>query len=124
MMEEKKRVLIAEDDEDVILVLKEGLKGYEFITAKDGKEAYKKIKSEHPDLIILDVMMPEINGADLNKRLKREDEVKDIPVLIITGRPNLRGLFSDSGVNKVSGFLEKPFSLKILKEELEKIINK
>lgn len=124
MNDEKKKVLIAEDDEDVIMVLQEGLERYSFITAKDGQEAYEKIKSEKPDLIILDIMMPEINGADLNKKLKKDEDLKDIPVLIITGRPNLKGLFSDSGENKVSGFLEKPFSLEILEKELQKILNK
>ncbi|MGM0441822.1 MAG: response regulator [Elusimicrobiota bacterium] len=124
MNSQKKKVLIAEDDADVITVLQAGLDGYDFITAKDGKEAYEKIKSEKPDLIILDIMMPEINGADVNKKLKKDEDLKDIPVLIITGRPNLKGLFSDSGENKVSGFLEKPFSLEILEGELQKILNK
>ncbi len=118
----KKKILIAEDDKDVMFVLEEGLKEYEIITAFDGKEAYKKIKKEVPDLILLDIMMPGINGAELNKRLKKESKLKEIPVIIITGRINMEGLFSDEGENRVDGFLEKPFTLKILKKEIERVL--
>jgi CheY-like chemotaxis protein len=118
----KKKILIAEDDRDVMFVLEEGLKEYEIINAFDGREAYKKIKKEVPDLILLDIIMPEINGAELNKTLKRESKLKEILVIIITGSVNTGGLFSDEGDNKVDGFLEKPFTLEILKKEIERVL--
>ena len=119
-----KKVLIVEDDEDVMFVLCEGLSdsGYEIIGAFDGDEALEKIRKERPDLIILDIMMPELNGFELKKKLKIDVHLKDIPVLIITGRQNMKGLFSDTGENKVLGFIEKPFTLEVLKEEVEKIM--
>ncbi|MGM0568546.1 MAG: response regulator [Elusimicrobiota bacterium] len=117
----RKKVLIAEDDSDVVFILEEGLEGYQIITACDGRDAWEKIKSEKPDIIILDIMMPEINGADLNRKLKKDSELKNIPVIIITGKPDMEGLFSDSGENAVSAFLEKPFMLADLKRELKNI---
>jgi len=125
MRYEEKKVLVAEDDEDVLLVLKEGLTemGYSVLGACDGKEAFKKIIENRPALILLDIMMPELNGVELNKKLKKNNKLKDIPVIIITGRANMHGLFSDHGENKVSGFLEKPFSLEVLKCEIERILN-
>ncbi|MFC2048662.1 response regulator [Elusimicrobiota bacterium] len=122
MMNQKKKVLIAEDNEDIMFVLEEGLEEFSIISASDGEEAYKKIKIELPDLIILDIMMPELNGADLNRRLKNEEKLKDIPVIIITGRANMKGLFSEQGENRVSAFIEKPFSLDILKKEINSIL--
>jgi CheY-like chemotaxis protein len=121
-MNEKKKILIAEDDRDVMFVLDEGLEGYEIISAFDGNEAYSRIKEETPDLILLDIMMPELNGADLNKRLKNDAELKEIPVIIITGRTNMQGLFSAEGENRVSGFLEKPFTLEVLKKEIGRVL--
>ncbi len=123
MNKKKKKVLIAEDDEDVVFVLSEGLVGYSIIGARDGKEAWEKIKKEKPDLVILDIMMPEMNGAELNRKMKKDDMFKDIPVIIITGKPNMEGLFSDSGENAVAGFLEKPFMLEHLKKEMKRIVD-
>ena len=119
----KKKILIAEDDIDVMTVLGEGLEDYEIVSAYDGEDALEKIKETGPDLILLDIMMPGINGADLNKKLKKDKKLKDIPVIIITGRTNMEGLFSDSGENRVDGFLEKPFTLKVLKAEIERVLN-
>jgi CheY-like chemotaxis protein len=124
MNEEKKKVLIAEDDEDILFVLEEGLEGFDIITAIDGLDALEKIRNDKPALIILDIMMPELNGADLNIELKNDPEFKDIPVIIITGRPNMRDIFSSSGQNRVASFLEKPFTIKVLKQEIERILNK
>ncbi|MEA3506022.1 MAG: response regulator [Elusimicrobiota bacterium] len=119
----KKKILIAEDDSDVMTVLGEGLDGYEIVSAYDGRDAWEKTKETVPDLILLDIMMPAINGAELNKKFKKDKKLKDIPVIIITGRPNMEGLFSDSGPNRVEGFLEKPFTLKVLKAEIERVLD-
>ena len=122
MNELKKKILIAEDDEDILFVLAAGMDDYNIIQAEDGREALRKIKDNSPDLIILDIMMPELNGADLNAELKKDVKLKDIPVIIITGRPNMREIFSTSGDNKVDAFLEKPFTLQVLKDEIERIL--
>jgi DNA-binding NtrC family response regulator len=123
MTKKKKKILVADDDEDVVFVLKEGLRDYDIITAYDGREAWEKIKENRPSLVIIDIIMPEINGADLNRKIKKDNEIKDIAVIIITGRPNMDGLFSSSGETAVDSFLEKPFTLKHLNEELKKILN-
>lgn len=124
MNQKKKKVLIAEDNVDILFVLEAGLEEYEIITACDGKEALSKIRESAPEIIILDIMMPDINGADMNRELKKDPQLKDIPVIIITGRTNMRGLFSEDGENAVAGFLEKPFSIDVLRSEIKRILEK
>ncbi len=119
---DKKKIVIAEDDEDILSVIKVGLEDYDIIGAIDGREALEKIKINKPELIILDVMMPVLNGVDLNIKLKEDEELRDIPVIVITGRPNMSGLFSPYGHNKIDGFLEKPFTLDVLEGEIQRVL--
>jgi CheY-like chemotaxis protein len=101
MTKKKKKILVADDDEDVVFVLKEGLRDYDIITAYDGREAWEKIKENRPSLVIIDIIMPEINGADLNRKIKKDNEIKDIAVIIITGTyRNLRNTSRNSGANR------------------------
>lgn len=82
-----KKVMIIDDDESAVkflsVVLSEN--GYEPIPAYDGREGMEKLKESQVDLIILDVMMPKKTGFVLFKQLKKNDELKDIPVLMLTG---------------------------------------
>jgi DNA-binding response OmpR family regulator len=82
-----KRVMIIDDDENAVkflsVVLSEG--GYDTLAAYDGKSALAMLENERPDLIILDVMMPKKTGFSVFKSLKKSDELKGIPVLMLTG---------------------------------------
>ena len=119
-----KKIFIAEDDADVVEVLKEGLEGYEIFSASNGAEALEVMKKEKPALAVIDIMMPEMNGAELNKKMKKDPNLKNVPVVIITGRPNMKDLFSANGENSVAGFLEKPFTLKVLQREIDRHLEK
>ncbi len=118
----RKKIFIAEDDPDVVEVLSEGLEGYEIVSAEDGKSALDLMRRDPPALALIDVMMPRMNGAELNRSMKSDKALKDIPVIIITGRPNVRGLFSSDGEDRVAGFLEKPFTLKVLRREIRRTL--
>ena len=86
-METKSRkVLIADDEPDILEILKYNLvgEGYEVITAKDGDEALEKARRTMPDLIILDVMMPEMNGFDVAAILKNDPQTMDIPIIVLS----------------------------------------
>jgi DNA-binding response OmpR family regulator len=86
-MEEKKRtVLLAEDDIFVsdIYNLKLQKEGFEVILVPDGREAVKRLETETPDLIMLDIMMPYMDGMDVLEAIKKEDRLKNIPVLMLT----------------------------------------
>ena len=82
-----KRVLVVDDEQStrkyLSVVLREG--GYDPVTACDGKDGMEKIKQSRPDLIILDVMMPKRSGLVLFKQLKKDDQYKEIPILMLTG---------------------------------------
>lgn len=87
MAEAKKTILVVDDEPDVrdyISVLVED-NGYEATTACDGVEAMKKLKQSRPDLVTLDITMPEKSGVRCYRDIKENDEYKDIPVIIVTG---------------------------------------
>jgi two-component system alkaline phosphatase synthesis response regulator PhoP len=81
-----KKVLVVDDDVDFCEATKLLLdsKGYEVILAHDGKEGLEKVRAARPDLVILDVMMPEMNGYDVCVVLKADEELKKIPVILLT----------------------------------------
>jgi len=82
-----KKILIIDDDKIFSKVLRDSLVsksggGYEIINAHDGKDGFEKAKKEHPDLIILDLMMPNIDGIGFLKKMKTQSELSSTPVLI------------------------------------------
>ena len=84
---DKKKILIIDDEKDLLSVLAKELRAEEYsvITASNGGDAIVSAESEHPDLIILDLLMPDVDGAEVSVRLKENVETKDIPVIFLTG---------------------------------------
>jgi CheY-like chemotaxis protein len=82
---EKKSILLIEDDETLVDMYKEKLKnsGFRVLTVTDGKIALQRIR-QGADLILLDILMPNLNGFEILKRMKSEPEIKDIPVIVLT----------------------------------------
>ena len=82
-----KKVLCIDDDVNTVKFLTVALEqnGYEAIGAHDGREGLEKIRSERPDAIVLDVMMPKKTGWVLFKQLRRDEEFKNLPVIMLTG---------------------------------------
>jgi DNA-binding response OmpR family regulator len=80
------KILIVEDEEILLTALSEELKqeGFQVVGAKDGVEGVEKAKSEKPDLILLDLVMPRLDGIGALKEMKADAEIKDIPVVILT----------------------------------------
>ncbi len=86
-MEGKKILLV--DDADTILMMERMMlnkKAYELVTAKDGVEALEKVERERPDLILLDVVMPKMNGFEVCQRLREKEATKSIPIIMVTTR--------------------------------------
>jgi two-component system alkaline phosphatase synthesis response regulator PhoP len=113
-----KKVLVVDDDENTVRFLSAALEqnGYEAIGALNGKEGLEKIESEHPDLVVLDVMMPKKTGFVLFKQLRRDDRYKDLPVIMLTGVAEvLEGLDAQS-----EDTYERPYDS--LREVLRKTI--
>jgi len=127
-----KKVLNVEDDADtrtfVSTVLEEN--GYIPIMAMDGEDGMKKVKEERPDLIILDILMPRESGIKMYHELKLDPNLKDIPVVMLSGvskRTFLRSQaalteFGDETVPEPQAYLEKPVEPEDLAETLKKIL--
>lgn len=97
----RKRVLIVEDTESVQVLVKRWITnvGYEVDLASDGREALERVASISPDLILLDVMMPGLNGYAVCRQLRENEQTKNTPIIIITALP--AALDSEEG--KLSG---------------------
>ena len=113
-----KHILVIDDDENIrrfiSLLLSEN--GYEAVTASDGAEGLQMVTQAKPDLIVLDVMMPKKTGLTLFKQLKRDEQYKDIPILMLTG---VTGVIEEMETHKDETF-EHPFDN--LREALKKSI--
>jgi len=107
----KKKILVVDDEVNItqILEFSIGAEGYEVITAQNGEEAIDKAKRERPDLIILDIMMPRIDGYEACRILKANPLTKNTPVLLLTakGRDIDRRLGYEVGA---TDYIVKPFS--------------
>jgi two-component system, OmpR family, alkaline phosphatase synthesis response regulator PhoP len=85
------RILVVDDEKDIVDILKYNLEKeneFQVVTAFDGKEALEKAVSDKPNLIILDIMMPELNGFEVCKRLKTDPATSNIPVIFLTAKEN------------------------------------
>ncbi len=106
-----KKIMIADDSPTIVEITKAMLKeeGYDIVTASNGTEALQKIKEEKPDLVLLDVMMPDMDGYSALQALRKGAKPGDpdyVHVVIITSKDKMRDLFELEGVD---GFLVKPF---------------
>ncbi len=121
-----KTVLVVDDDKDVVRYFKTLLDdhGYRAITAMDGVEAMEKMRSEHPDLVTLDITMPTKTGVTVYRDIKQNEELKKTPVLMVTGVPPLfRNFISTrSQVPPPDGYLEKPVALGDVLSEVRRLI--
>src|SRR3974377_1329336 len=84
----RKKILLVDDAETILMMERMILNkaGYELITAKDGQEAVTKASAERPDLILMDVVMPKMNGFEACKQLRSQDATKAIPIIMVTTR--------------------------------------
>ncbi len=117
-----KTILVVDDDPDTRTFLTTVLKdnGFETVTAKDGVEALDRIKEQRPDLIALDISMPEKSGVAVYRKVKEDDGLKSIPVIIITGVSNEFEKFISTRrqVPPPEGYISKP----VEHEELLKMV--
>jgi chemosensory pili system protein ChpA (sensor histidine kinase/response regulator) len=112
-------ILVAEDDTDIRLMLKAllELKGYRVLLADDGQLAVETARAERPDLILVDLQLPRLNGFAVTRFVRQSDELRTVPVVIVTGHDPLkhRGLALAAGCN---AYLQKPIDFDQLDELL------
>lgn len=120
---ENYRILLVDDEDDILdfleLILEE--QGYSVIKASSGKDALAAAQMHHPELILLDIMMPEMDGWEVLKLLKADEEIAHIPVAMLTARTEMK--------DKIQGLQEgaidyicKPFATKDLLDKLQIIL--
>ena len=120
-----KKIVYIDDDIEMIYLIKMILerKGYEIISINDGLESFEIIKNEQPDLVMLDLMMPNIDGWDIYHQLKSNEITSDIPVIIISAKAQPIDKVLGLQVAKVNNYISKPFRPQELIDSIEKILN-
>lgn len=117
-----KKILVIDDEPILVKLLAKRLQAakYAVITAANGREGYEKIKAEKPDLVISDILMPEMTGYDLLQKLKKEkDGTQDIPVIIITAKGGMEKFFSNW---EIHGYMTKPIDPAGLLAKIEELL--
>jgi len=118
------KILLVEDEPDIIRLVKFTLeqRNFEVVATSNGLAAIEIASTEKPDLILLDVMMPVINGYDTCVRLKKNEKTKDIPVIILSAKAQKKEVDRALRVG-AADFIAKPFSPRELREKIEKILS-
>lgn len=125
MGEQKKRILVVEDEEDILALLHFNLvkAGYEVDCAACGEEGLKQVKEKHPDLILLDLMLPGIDGLDICRRLRRDEETEAIPIIMLTARGEEADIVSGLELG-ADDYVTKPFSIKVLLARIQTVLRR
>lgn len=119
-----KRILLVDDEPELVEIVKMRLEANKFkvLTASDGQEALKKARTEKPDLIILDLMLPYVNGHKVCRLLKFDSRYKHIPIIIFTAKASEADREAAREV-MADDYITKPFEPDILLKKINKLIN-
>ncbi|RJP33062.1 MAG: DNA-binding response regulator [Actinobacteria bacterium] len=118
------KILVVDDDREMVELIELFLSNAGFLTlsAYSGEEALEKTFKEKPDLILLDIMMPKIDGWEVLRRIKNDPEVQNTPVAFITARTQNIDKMIGLSVMKAAGYITKPFSKQELLTEVRRIL--
>ena len=118
-----KKVLVVDDERNIVRLIQVNLEraGYEVVTAYDGKEALERLKHVRPDLIVLDVMMPNLNGLETLKEVRANPDTRSIPVIMLTalGQESDRVVGLEYGADD---YVVKPFSPRELALRVDRVL--
>jgi len=121
---DKKIVLVVDDDADLAKMLKVRIEaeGYEFMSVMDGKEMLDVLNIKKPDVILLDIMLPNMDGYSVLREMRKHEKYANIPVIILSAKEKKKmgDLFA---LEKVVFFIEKPFDTKELMEKISEAIS-
>jgi DNA-binding response OmpR family regulator len=122
---ERKKICIIEDEpamiELVSLILRN--RGYDVVGALGGQEGLELIASSNPDLVLLDLMMPDMSGWDVYQQMKADDAMKAIPVVIVTAKAQSIDKVLGLHIAKVQDYITKPFSPNELVESVKRVLD-
>ncbi|MDP3919579.1 MAG: response regulator [Candidatus Omnitrophota bacterium] len=117
-----KKVLLIDDDPNIVRFVSSRLKqsGYDVYTANDGKAGLDEARKVNPDLILVDVMMPEMDGYTFVRTLRREDNFKQVPIIVVTAKEKMQELFALEGIKE---YVIKPFAAQDLLDKIKKWVD-
>jgi two-component system response regulator VicR len=122
----KKSILCIEDEPEMIdlirLIL--GRKGFEVLGAGSGIEGLEIIRNKLPDLVLLDLMMPDMDGWEVYQQMKANEKTRDIPVIVVTAKAQSIDKVLGLHIAKVDDYIAKPFSPQELMVSVEKVLSK
>ncbi|MES2538981.1 MAG: response regulator [Pseudomonadota bacterium] len=122
-MDRKPRILVVEDEDNIAVALDYLMtrEGYDHDRVASGADALPRIRSTHPDLVLLDVMLPEVSGYEICEGIRTDPTLSDVKVLMMTARGSTierrKGLALGA-----DGFISKPFELKDLRDEVRRLL--
>ncbi len=126
-LRETKTVVAAEDDPVVLKLIEHALRaldGVDAVMAHSGREALEMIENLEPDLVIIDLMMPDMHGWEVVQQMKANEVLKEIPVVILTALSSEQDRVFALTVAQVDEFLEKPVSIDVLRRRVWAILNR
>jgi two-component system response regulator VicR len=125
MSEIKKKVVCVEDEPEIIdlirLIL--GRKGFDLTGATGGLEGLEAIRRVKPDLVLLDLMMPDMDGWEVYQQMKADSELKNIPVIVVTAKAQSIDKILGLHIAKVDDYVTKPFGPQELLQSVERVLS-
>jgi len=124
MAEKPRRLVYVEDEEEMIDLVRLILvrRGFEVLGANGGRVGLDMIRQNLPDLVLLDLMMPDIDGWDVYQQMKSEEATRDIPVVVVTAKAQSIDKVLGLHIAKVDDYISKPFSPQELVDSVEKVL--
>ena len=122
----RKYILCVEDEPEMIdlIWLNLGRRRFQVKGATVGMEGLKMIREEHPDLVLLDLMMPDMDGWEVYQQIKADEKTRDIPVIVVTAKAQSIDKVLGLHIAKVDDYIAKPFSPQDLLSSVEKVLQK
>ncbi len=120
----KKKILCIEDEQEMIDLIRLILsrRGFDVLGANGGKEGLDAIRKEHPDLILLDLMMPDMDGWEVYQQMKADETTRDIPVIVVTAKAQSIDKVLGLHIAKVDDYIAKPFSPQELLNSVDNVL--
>ena len=124
-MTKREKIVVIEDEADILEVLHYNLKreGYLVVTSRDGEEGYAKVRRENPDLVLLDLMLPGLDGLEICKRLQSDPVTAPIPVIMVTAKGEERDVVLGLQLG-ADDYVTKPFSPKELVARVKAVLRR
>ncbi len=121
-----KVILCIEDEQEMIDLIRLILsrRGFEILGANGGKEGLEMIRKNHPDLVLLDLMMPEMDGWEVYQQMKADETTKDIPVIVVTAKAQSIDKVLGLHIAKVDDYIAKPFSPQELLASVDNVLGR